>query len=502
MQTPFIYSDEWQAQLMRNAKLMLPGIKSIKINADRETFYKNTYSPDYENMKSEMQNPDNYPPQHTPVTFSEAGFVDEVHVYTTPCFSYSLYFVLNDFDYYNSMLVYLRYLTSVGISARIIRKMMPTWLVRIYFDEWLKDLVYGDDQAWFGNNTTHGYTLSAGMLKKIAEVKTAIIELAKNIINLSNVESYFISTTDSHELIRCMRILPLLDDSISICVMRDADSVFTAVDAHNYNLFSGNDNTKLFMYTNLHNRDLPFASDWHKESYQHNIHKIYNFNDSPRTEEYDSPHRGASLYFEKHDDRNFSGSGRTQRKQNSYPYDIKESILCGLFASKIHISSEILEQVFNKIRLNILKDDKNLYDEIALNMIYSPLLARYHKLQTGKSFYATPEIAINIDPHMGMVSTKELFTDINNIAPTNFNSINLARILNKHLCLGKELARKIFKKNFNYIWSVNIPTNILKPIAMKKLVREFVDCETETLLNLRGYWVRDTFDNYLVSEWK
>jgi hypothetical protein len=390
-----IYSKEWLNETIKNAKIVNPGLTSIEIPMHKDPYYRNIYYPDY----TEIRNT---------ISFEDVGYVDKFAVSTVNCVTYALYFVLQDNDYEKSMLLYSRYLDCINESIKTINTLMPNWIVRIYFDKWLRDV----------------------MKRKTAT--SQIRELADKIIKFPNVESYFMIVDGSNHLNRCFRILPLMDDTIGICVMKDADSIFTAVDAHNYNLFVKSFN-HVFLYTNLHSYKLPFASDWHEYSYKFNIHEIYN-----------------------NKDKDFSGSGVTKRHpDNKYPYNIKESILCGLFASKIHLTPEIVKKVFDRIREKIPSNNLCIYDEVSLNMLYSPLFAEVNST-TMKVFYDKPKLEVEIKK------------------TTNNNSIiDNAKELNHYLC-----------SNFDYLFN-----------DINEYVSDIIGngCDTSTLLNLRSNWVKGIY---------
>jgi hypothetical protein len=125
-----------------------------------------------------------------------------------------------------------------------------------------------------------------------------------------------------------------------------------------------------------------------------------------------------------------------------------------------------------------------MYDEIILNIIFSPLLASYYKNTTQKQYFISPSIIVEYEADHDEVAS--VFSKL-----TNINILSLANSFAKYL-LEKEWHKKI--KNIDYIANVEIrPAKLLImldkiPSIIPRNTKHKIDCESITLLNLATIW--------------
>jgi hypothetical protein len=130
-----------------------------------------------------------------------------------------------------------KYLNSIHRSVKNVNKKLPDWLVRIYFDKSVYEIIQ-----------EHIEYIAKGLTD---EYKKNIVDKFQEIIKSPNVEIYtyncknFYHGENISNKIRSLRFLTLIDPTVNICAIREADGYMTNLECHNLNIFS-RQNERLF----------------------------------------------------------------------------------------------------------------------------------------------------------------------------------------------------------------------------------------------------------------
>ena len=116
-----------------------------------------------------------------------------------------------------------KYLNSIYRSVINVQRNLKDWVVRVYFDKSVYNCI-------------------------IEETTTREIqETFRQIIESSNVEVYtYICPSFENKMIpiartRTLRFIPMIDEEVNICVVREADGIVSNLDCHNIKIFSNSD---------------------------------------------------------------------------------------------------------------------------------------------------------------------------------------------------------------------------------------------------------------------
>ena len=127
----------------------------------------------------------------------------------------------------------------MATTLKIVNKYLPTYVVRFYIHQ----------------SVFHAMKL-LNTLYFDMETKKNVIELFKFIVKNDQSEIYlYICDNDnitSHSY-RSMRFIPLMDDDVNICIIREADGYVGIADCHNINLFTNSEEHKIMMLYNPDN---------------------------------------------------------------------------------------------------------------------------------------------------------------------------------------------------------------------------------------------------------
>jgi len=145
-------------------------------------------------------------------------------------------------DIVGSMKYFLnKYILSIHRSVINVNKNLPDWVVRIYFDK----SVYKRMQEI----EIHKTNSSA---EELIEINT-FLQKFKEIIESPNVELYtydcpkfYIIDGNASAFIRSLRYLTLIDPTVNISAIREADGYMTNLECHNLKIFSNGQHNRLF----------------------------------------------------------------------------------------------------------------------------------------------------------------------------------------------------------------------------------------------------------------
>lgn len=141
-----------------------------------------------------------------------------------------------------------KYLMTIRRSIENVKSTLPDWIVRLYFDASVYTLL--DDDFILGLPEEENTGLSAmfkGVQSKVdnyLNVVQNIQYLVRDIISQRNVEVYTYSCPDNEEnmaVMRTYRFLPLSDQDVNVCAVREADGIVTHVDCVNLKIFARED---------------------------------------------------------------------------------------------------------------------------------------------------------------------------------------------------------------------------------------------------------------------
>lgn len=126
-----------------------------------------------------------------------------------------------------------KYLPSIVKTIKNVAQSLPDWLVRIYMDSSVFE------------------TLQKYRTESESEEKLLNEEFVENSLDFfftsENVEiyTYFCNSVLNKEInigrTRMLRFLPMIDESVSCCAIREADGIVSNLDCHNLRVFSGSD---------------------------------------------------------------------------------------------------------------------------------------------------------------------------------------------------------------------------------------------------------------------
>ncbi len=239
--------------------------------------------------------------------------------------------------YYNGRsdrnIKYYDYLRSIRRSIKNVKQMLPNWIVRIYLDTTVYNLFSGND------NETNKYKniFDEIINNDIVELYTYVCE---NIIN----DSVSIHKT------RTYRFLPLADEDVSICIIREADGIVTNLDCHNIKIF---ENSNKIFYI------LPM---------NHSIENIWYHNNLKH-----GSYTGWLNYY-----KNVLEKSHFESHQNFY------ELLAGIFGIKLILKKSYYSNILINLNSIMNKLDEKVISEYRLNIGFDEifLLSLYKKIAT------------------------------------------------------------------------------------------------------------------------
>jgi hypothetical protein len=193
-------------------------IECVLMNTKKEEYYIHTYDarPIIRKLREELH-----------VSDEVLSKFDLPEIPRTNCcnaISITLYFNKCDFGTMD------KYLSSIYRTVKNVNKRLPDWLVRLYFDKTVYECI---DK------------------KEIIKEDSDIFKKFKEIIKSPNVEIYTYNCQNFYNdgkvtaKIRSLRFLTLIDPTVNICAIREADGYITNLECHNLNIFS-RQNDRLF----------------------------------------------------------------------------------------------------------------------------------------------------------------------------------------------------------------------------------------------------------------
>jgi hypothetical protein len=321
-----IYSPKWYHQTLLHMQIITRFVTHFSIVTERLSYYCNSIGNNNNNNKNTtlscLNDPKKWIKQEDKIT--EHNFEFSVCDNYANCISYTLY-LIDTFSAKHAM-----YLKCIKLSLDRIKKELPNVLVRIYF--------------YMAPNFI------------IDEKHQNDINLIKEYTNVEFYEIFidpvFASAPIIHS-IRAFRLLPMCDNTINACLMKDIDSLITSVECFNYNKFIASQHVMYIINTH-YSIKYSFESPWSTFVYFYPLYDVYRH--MPTEEK-------IKKFF------------LTKTEDNYYPNDI---ILLGLFGTKLHFSTSILQKACDLLYLidlqNYFPYSKTVFlDEFIANNIYSPL---------------------------------------------------------------------------------------------------------------------------------
>jgi hypothetical protein len=193
------------------------------MNTKKEQYYKHTYDarPIIRKLREELHISDEV----------LSKFDLPVIPRTNCCNAISITLYLNNCDFQNMY----KYLSSIYRTVKNVHKKLPDWLVRIYFDKSVYECI---DKV----------KIISDIFKKFQEIITS-----PNVeIYTYNCQNFYNDGKITHK-IRSLRFLTLIDPTVNICAIREADGYMTNLECHNLNIFS-RQNDRLFYLPWLMNK--------------------------------------------------------------------------------------------------------------------------------------------------------------------------------------------------------------------------------------------------------
>jgi hypothetical protein len=260
------------------------------------------------------------------------------------CISIALYFkdTIHIVDIY-------KYLTSILASINNAKNYLPNWVVRLYLDSSVHNIL---------KNTKDKF----------------ICNVYNKIYNAENVEIHtYMCQSISLERIRMFRFFPLIDDTVAKCAVREADGYLCKLDCHNISLFE--DMPKIFYlpsittsYAKLENGTISnpyydFVSNWLKyyknlETYFQNHQNIYSLLAGLLTSNLKVKKKYFLETYQKINQMNDSEMDEDKATQIKIGFD--ENFLLDLFKESISVRVKELNMNLNRELLN-----KNEYEQVS-----------------------------------------------------------------------------------------------------------------------------------------
>jgi hypothetical protein len=298
-----IYSEEWYNHTTKIAKIIMPQMESIALYKERKEFY-NVSSNNELVRKNYVRTIKNEKLKLDGKIYDNFTIPDRNN--SANCIVYSLYkYNKNNHHLTISNNDMLLYLVSLRHSIKFIAALAPGILVKFY------------------TSITHGDLATNEMKAIFNEIK-----------NEANVEWYDVRMNSSCDcdLIRVFRLIPLLDECVNCAMLKDADSIMTQIELHNFKKFI---NDKFAIYCN------PI---------------ILPVND------------GTSIHCVLTNDHAFASIDNFDKYNFAKTHELKNYIFCGLFSSKILLDVTNFCNLMNVLRNNHFYESY-AFDEILLNTL-------------------------------------------------------------------------------------------------------------------------------------
>jgi hypothetical protein len=122
------------------------------------------------------------------------------------------------------------YFNCIKRTIQNVKKCLPNWIVRLYFDDSVYDY-YEKITHNFDDNDINIITSIKNTWKYIIESDIVEIYTLKCPIHDKNKMNNLYKN-------RTLRFLPLCDSNVNICIFREADGIVSKLDCHNINMFT------------------------------------------------------------------------------------------------------------------------------------------------------------------------------------------------------------------------------------------------------------------------
>ena len=194
------------------------------------------------------------------------------------CITFAIYTIIDKYldeintpniEYYykNNLNSTLSYITAIKISIENVLLHLPNWIVRIYINKSIFQLI-----NFALNNECENLYLKANIC----------INYLEHIFKLKNVEIYFVTcneecTKTDFDYSRTMRILPIIEKDVNMLICKDADGIITLTECNNIKLFEESDKIIYCSYpyslSNIYNKE--FKPQYINKEYLLNINAMF-----------------------------------------------------------------------------------------------------------------------------------------------------------------------------------------------------------------------------------
>ena len=202
------------------------GEECILINSKKTQYYKYYYTQPSRIIDSLLSMYDVHDPRYKQiqdyinVLSNTFDLNDDTITPRCNCISLVLYFTDN-----NKIFNLSKYIPSIHQTVINVTQNLPDYVVRIYLDRSVYDILYEDDNV-------------SRQQKFITSLRTQF----EQIIDSPNVEIYtFLCSSFTNDFLpatRTLRFLPLIDNTVNTVIIREADGIVSRMDCHNIKVFN------------------------------------------------------------------------------------------------------------------------------------------------------------------------------------------------------------------------------------------------------------------------
>jgi hypothetical protein len=345
----------------------------------------------------------------------------------------------------------IKYLNSINRSVKNVHKKLPDWLVRIYFDKSVYECME-TLQKLKTDEKNEQQTQYETILTKFDEIITS-----PNVeIYTYDCKSFYVDGKIT-ENIRSLRFLVLIDPTVNICAIREADGYITNLECHNLKIFSSQKHNRLFY--------LPVLT---------HLSQFELINDSGFYQSLISYSKWLKIY------KSTFGFNYFRTHQNIY------ELLAGMFTTKLKINPEFYFRQSREVSKEIENIAKSTFEEFNEKYPENKYVSNISNMQE-----IIKQLYIGFDEILLLDIYKEIIS-----VPVNFS----------HYMIGDNTDPKIVKQlKDSLFFAKNIltlsydertnQTSIIKDLKDKQIIPQSFD---ETKLNPKLSYKE--YDPYVLKE--
>ena len=326
------------------------------------------------------------------------------------CISISLYFTTK---YIGRLL--RTYLSSIQRTVKNVQNCLKDWIVRIYIDSSVFDSI---------------------LIFKRSRYELKAIEILDYLYNSKNVEIYtyfcksILDETTSIVRTRAFRFIPMTDNDVNICVIREADGFVSYLDCHNLKIFE-------------ESNKIMYLSPYLEELTNHSIIKNERDLSSYKPWLWSYKQQIETEYFKKYNNLYDILAGTLA---------LKLTIKRGLYDETILEMQQKLDKLIKKSKmLNPEFSDKTLnigFDEILLLDLFKDIISVKYELGEGDlDFKSVKYIKEDYDLKNTVVAGSVDFMDIELCDPFEFNNCLNDKSFDFNI-ITKHINQSVDKKKF------------------------------------------------------